>query len=160
MIFLTTGTQLPFDRIVQAVDTLLEVCDIGPILAQGLPGAYCPKNFVLTPRLQRSEFESTMDRSKIVIGHAGIGTIIACMERGRPFFCMPREMRYREHRNDHQLATLEKFGSRDGIYSFKNSEQLVDLFNISEIKSMNNDESIERSMHLSKWVESFFENGL
>src|SRR5690606_34315420 len=51
----------------------------------------------------------------IVIGHAGMGTIITALELGKPVLVMPRLARLNEQRNDHQLASARAFQSHGRI---------------------------------------------
>ncbi len=51
----------------------------------------------------------------MVIAHAGMGSIISALEIGKPIVVMPRRGSLRETRNDHQVATAERFGSRGRV---------------------------------------------
>jgi UDP-N-acetylglucosamine transferase subunit ALG13 len=50
-----------------------------------------------------------------IVGHAGIGTLFAALERGKPIVVMPRRADLRETRNDHQIATARRFEALAGV---------------------------------------------
>jgi UDP-N-acetylglucosamine transferase subunit ALG13 len=62
----------------------------------------------LSPR----EFRETLATAKVVVAHAGIGTILTALELGVPALVLPRRAALREMRNDHQLATARRLGER------------------------------------------------
>ncbi|MBY8978140.1 glycosyltransferase family 28 protein [Rhodobacteraceae bacterium NNCM2] len=116
MIFLTVGTQLPFDRLVRAVDAWAAQGEV-PVFGQISDEAeYRPTNFEWTARLSPSDFEARFTAASAVVSHAGTGTIISALTRGKPILIMPRRASLGEHRNEHQLATVERFGQRSGIW--------------------------------------------
>jgi UDP-N-acetylglucosamine transferase subunit ALG13 len=57
-----------------------------------------------TGSLRPSEFERLVDDSDVVIGHAGIGTAIKAMERGKFPILVPRRRQRGEHVDDHQVT--------------------------------------------------------
>lgn len=119
MIFLTVGTQLPFDRLVKTVD---EWCarqgdDFVCFAQVGRLGQenYRPKHFAFEERLSHDFFEERLKASRLVISHAGMGSIISALTYQKPILILPRLANLGEHRNEHQLATAERFRSRPGV---------------------------------------------
>ncbi|MBE7636399.1 glycosyl transferase family 28 [Sneathiella sp. P13V-1] len=118
MIFLTLGTQLPFERLVRAMDSW---CAQNPKetvfgqIASVEEGSYEPKNFKWVEFLEPDEFSKMYEESKLVVGHAGMGTIITALVQAKPLLIMPRKASLGEHRNDHQMATAQKFQDRQLI---------------------------------------------
>jgi len=118
MIFLTVGTQEPFDRLVRAVDEWCRVSGM-PVFGQlgGLTaGSYRPKHFEYTMFMEPEAYQGQVLAAPVLVGHAGMGSIIAALTYAKPLVMCPRRAALGEHRNDHQLATAEKFGSRAGIF--------------------------------------------
>ncbi len=113
MIFLTVGTQFPFDRLVKAVDEALETGLIDEkIYAQIGSGRYQPRSFDYVEFLQKDEFDNYVRNSKYLISHAGVGIIMMALEYNRPLLVMPRRKKYNEVVNDHQIAIAKKFEER------------------------------------------------
>jgi UDP-N-acetylglucosamine transferase subunit ALG13 len=110
MIFLTVGTQFPFDRLVQAVDKavdhrLLDEEVFGQIGDQG----YQPRNFESVGFLRKQVFDERLRTASSIISHAGIGIITSALEYNKPLLVMPRLRRYGEVVHDHQVALARKF---------------------------------------------------
>jgi len=110
MIFLTVGTQFPFDRLVKAIDEWVGSSKINEkIFAQIGNSTYRPKNFEAASELEKSLFDEYFNRADGIISHAGMGTITMAMERKKPLLVMPRLKKYGEVVNDHQVDIARKF---------------------------------------------------
>lgn len=106
MIFVTVGTQIPFDRLIEAVDTLAPELGGEEVVAQTSGrGKYVPRNIRTVGFLDPAAFDELFDRARIIVAHAGMGTVISAIERHKPLIVMPRLAEFGEHRNDHQRAT-------------------------------------------------------
>ncbi len=108
MIFVTVGTQMHFDRLVEAVDewagTVTE-----DIFAQSGPSSYVAKHIRTKPFITPHEFREHARQARVIIGHAGMGSILTALEFGKRIIVMPRRHDLGEHRNDHQIATAKYF---------------------------------------------------
>lgn len=116
MILLTVGTELPFDRLVRAVDTWAEIHTDENIMGQIGPASYRPRNFQSMEFLSHEEYRRLLSTCTLVVAHAGMGAIISALGAGKPILVMPRKSAFREHRNDHQLATAEAFEKRGFVH--------------------------------------------
>lgn len=119
MIFLTVGSELPFDRLVMATDVWCaahpEHHVFGQINEPGSKG-YRPSHFEWCTFLTPDDYKKRFDDAEMIISHAGMGSIIGALSIVKQILIMPRMAKYREHRNDHQVATAEKFQSRVGVF--------------------------------------------
>ena len=110
MIFLTVGTQFPFDRLVKAVDETVSKNGLDEqIFAQVGTTTYRPRNFEAVPELEKSVFDKYFREADGVISHAGMGCIAMALENRKPLLVMPRLKKYGEVVNDHQVAIAKKF---------------------------------------------------
>ncbi len=110
MIFLTVGTQFPFDRLVQAVDEALDRNGFAEeVFAQIGDSTYKPRNFQAVTSLDKHQFDESFRRASGIIGHAGMGTICMALEMNKPLLVLPRRKRFGEVVNDHQVAIARKF---------------------------------------------------
>ena len=115
MIFLTVGTQEPFDRLVRAVDAWCGKRDYREIFAQiNNPGrnGYRPRNMEWTPTLSPAAYDDRMATADLIVAHAGMGSIITALSLAKPILILPRRADAKEQRNDHQIATAQRFASR------------------------------------------------
>ncbi len=133
MIFVTTGTQLTFDRLVVGVESWADSIDYkGEIFAQigesKIKLKYIKTKKFLTP----IEYSQIISETTLLIGHAGTGTIITAHDYNLPLIIMPRKFSYKEHRNDHQMDTAAKFKNTPGVYVAEDANELSDLLNKRE----------------------------
>lgn len=115
MIFATVGTQLPFDRLTAAVDDWAGATAGREVFAQIGPSSLRPCHIEHTRFTSPEECAERMRSSTAIVAHAGMGTILTALEIGKPLLIMPRRAALREHRNDHQLATAERFAAVAGV---------------------------------------------
>ena len=110
MIFMTVGTQFPFDRLVQAVDEVIGENGFNEkIFAQIGTTSYCPKNFESASEFEKSLFDKYFNEASGIISHAGMGTITMAREKKKPLLVMPRLRKYGEVVNNHQLDIAKRF---------------------------------------------------
>lgn len=127
MIFLTVGTQLPFDRLVRAVDDWCAVSAPCAVFGQiGEPGraGYRPKHFDWWPFVDPEEFRRRFDQASVIVAHAGMGSIITALLHQKPIVIMPRRDDLGEHRNDHQYATAKSFANRPLVHVAMTEQEL------------------------------------
>jgi len=118
VIFVCVGTQLPFDRLVRAMDAWCAQSGLRAFaqIAEVGPEGYLPKNMVWKRFLSPDDWDERFTAANVVVAHAGMGTIITALMAGKPIVIMPRKAAHQEHRNDHQIATAQRFNGRPGIY--------------------------------------------
>ncbi|KAA9340719.1 glycosyltransferase [Adhaeribacter soli] len=109
MIFVTIGTQEPFDRLIKTVDEFAPELNGMPIVAQVFNSTYKARNMKTFDFLTPKEFEDYFQQASLIISHAGMGTIISALTIAKPIVIVPRQVKYHEHRNDHQMATAKRF---------------------------------------------------
>jgi UDP-N-acetylglucosamine transferase subunit ALG13 len=125
MIFLTVGTLFPFDRLVKAVDDAIEGGVIKqPVFGQIGETSLKPKYMEYTQMLTKNLFDEKVSTAGYIISHAGIGSIVMALEHGKPLLVMPRMKRFKEHVNDHQVATARKFEELGHILAAYSEEEL------------------------------------
>ena len=127
MIFVTVGTQFPFDRLIKAVDTALETGQVNEqVFAQTGEGSYKPRHFSIQPSLEKDSFDEYVRQSTGIISHAGIGSINIAMAYDKPMLVMPRLKKYGEVVNDHQVAIARKFAESGHILLANDEEELLE----------------------------------
>lgn len=136
MIFVTVGTQLPFDRLICAIDEIAPYLDIERIIAQTNGGRYVAKNIECKRYFSAVEFNVLINQSRLILSHAGIGSIISAMTHEKPIIIMPRRASLGEHRNEHQLATARKMDELNFVNVVYNEQQLQDFILNKNIQSL------------------------
>ena len=90
MIFVTVGTQLSFDRLMQAVNRWAEQENRNDIFAQIGPDSWHPPSVAWSEFVGTDEFRERVEQADVVVAHAGMGSIITALELGKPILVMPR----------------------------------------------------------------------
>ncbi len=115
MIFMTVGSQMPFDRLTIAMDQWAALHPEVSVFAQIGFSEYTPVNMKSVKTLAPAEFKKIMGECDLVVAHAGMGSVISACEFGKPLVLLPRKGSLRETRNDHQLASARALEPRAGI---------------------------------------------
>jgi UDP-N-acetylglucosamine transferase subunit ALG13 len=155
MIFVAVGTQLPFDRLIQTMDEWVAAGSNRQVMAQIADGNYLPEHLTWERSLAPLEFKKHLEDCELVVAHAGIGTILSALELGKPVIVLPRRASFGEHRNDHQLATAARFGSRRLVEVADDSGQLKSLLNRFEMPAESQRISSSASPELLQRLSGF-----
>ncbi len=105
MIFVTVGThEQPFDRLIKKMDELKAegVIDEEVIIQTGY-SQYEPKHCVWGRLYPYKEMLSLVKDARIVITHGGPSSFIMPLQIGKIPIVVPRQARFGEHVNDHQV---------------------------------------------------------
>lgn len=111
MIFVTVGSQLAFDRLVSAVDDWAAARPNVSIFGQVGDTNKPPVHFDFVSTMSPEEYQRRFVEADLIVGHAGMGTIIAALEHGKPLLMLPRLGSLKESRNDNQVGTARHFRS-------------------------------------------------
>lgn len=148
MIFVTVGTQEPFDRLIMAMDHISLKLGIEVVAQISVKSKFKVKNIKTIDFISPTEFEKLFNNADLIVAHAGIGTIVSALVNQKPLIVLAREEKLMEHRSDHQIATakyLENLGyinvARDVeelelmILNFLNNKKFMDTPKIGNYAS-------------------------
>ena len=156
MIFVTVGTQLAFGRLIDAMDRYAAQSG-EQVIAQTGPGQGDWPHIDRREYLIPATFEELFVRARVVVGHAGIGTILSARRLNRPLIILPRRYRLGEHRNDHQLATSRRVADIRGIYVAWEAAEIAPLLKAG-IKGPPDGETPASAALIAR-LNTFIENG-
>jgi len=106
-VFVSVGThKKPFNRLIKAVDELKTENFV--FFAQTGFSDFKPKNIQFKAFLSEKEFKEKINEADIVLSHAGAGIIITALALNKKLVLMPRQKKFNEHSNDHQLELALK----------------------------------------------------
>lgn len=143
MIFLTLGTQIAFNRIIEAVDQAVAGLD-EEVFGQIGNSTYQPKNFETQKFMSQSGFDDKFKAARVVVAHAGMGTILSAMKAQKPLIVMARKFEFGEHRNDHQSATVAQMRSLPGLHVADTSDDIRALLTQEALEPMSQSASPNR----------------
>lgn len=132
MIFVTVGAQMPFDRLVGAVDEWATSRQRTDVLAQIGPSELRTTTVSTVRFMKPEEFRSRVANARIIVAHAGMGTIITALELGKPIIVMPRRGNLRETRNDHQVATARQLQDAGRITVAYDERELIEKLDAAD----------------------------
>ena len=107
MILVATGaSQFPFDRLLRAIDAL----PMGErIVVQHGCSAVKPRRGECVDFLPMPDLTALVREARVVVTHAGVGSILLCLTNGRRPVVVPRLKRFSETVDDHQLESARRF---------------------------------------------------
>ena len=114
MIFVTIGLMYGFDRLIKEMDEIAQRIDEKVIMQIG-ESSYIPKNAEYLKFASKEVMDSLYERSRVVVCHAGTGSILSAMEHCKPIIVVPRRVKYGEHIDDHQLDIAGELEKEDLI---------------------------------------------
>ncbi len=161
MIFVTVGNHFQgFDRLLKKVDEIASKIPHEIFVQKGYTN-YIPRNtkyFDFVPIQEAMQYIRT---SRLVISHAGIGTIILCKEYGIPLILFPRRKKYGEHGTDHQLEIAQAIETRGDphIYIVYEEDKLeAKIFEILSRQEKPLPETNVGRANLIRTIKTFIEN--
>lgn len=103
-----------------------------------------PENIHFMHFMRKSDFESTISDSDIVVCHGGTGAIFNSISLGHRPYVLPRLAKFGEHNDDHQLELFELLLERNLVLELPNDDSLVST----------------RNLEVSYAARKFFDGGL
>lgn len=138
MIFVTVGTDKPFDRMMKVVDRWAGESGRKDVFAQIGEGGWEPQYVPFVNFLEPVEFKTRFAQARLIIGHAGMGTILSALLHGKPILVMPKLARLGEHRNEHQTATAKRMMELGNVnVAFDEQEMLQKLVAVDTLQARN-----------------------
>jgi UDP-N-acetylglucosamine transferase subunit ALG13 len=71
-------------------------------------GKYKPKNMHIIDFCSPEDFNEFVAEARIIIAHAGMGTVAEAITRNKPIIVVPRKVSLYEHFDDHQFETARQ----------------------------------------------------
>lgn len=122
-----------FNRLIKDVDKLIsEGVITDHVIAQTGYGSYIPNHMDAMDFCSPDEFRDLISRSRMVISHAGVGTIAQAVKELKPVVVVPRQARLAEHFDDHQFVTAETLEKEGKILVAYEIDALTDKIRAAE----------------------------
>lgn len=153
MIFVATGTQFPFDRLIKYMDKWATENEES-VFAQLGDGEYEPENLEWQRFIGLDEYNEKIKKASVFISHAGMGNIISAKEQGVPIIVINRQASLGEHRNDHQAEGLKWMGKLEGVYTASTQAELYQLIDQRFTLTVATSNSEERLLKLVDNIDS------
>lgn len=123
MIFVTTGTQGPFPRLEEMMHKLTPQLH-EEVVVQG------------EQLLSEEEYAVLFKKARIVVAHAGVGTLLTALRYNKPLIVVPRRAELGEQRDNHQLATVELMLEQNLCYVAETKKEILSLLQQQDISPL------------------------
>jgi UDP-N-acetylglucosamine transferase subunit ALG13 len=146
VIFLTVGThEQPMMRLIRALDSIVSKLDEEVIMQYGT--ADPPSECLGKPIYSYEETQSLISQARIIICHGGPGLILEAISRRKYPIVIPRQHRYGEHVDDHQVKFVRRVEKHLPILSLYETSALYEA-----IESY--DQSVLKMLHDLRALDS------
>ena len=165
MIFVSLGTQdKPFNRIIDYVISLKEnlkelqgekiIIQLGQTKLLKSENERIEKleNITIYDMLKPKKMKDIIKDSDIIITHAGVGTIMECLEMDKEIIVVPRKVENLEHVNNHQeeiAFEMEKKGFLTKVDTYEELENKISI--LLKDKDTNED---NKNMNKKKYISN------
>lgn len=123
--FVTVGNaRQPFRRLLDAVVAHISLLP-PPVVVQHGHTPFAAARCRAVEFMSMQEYADHIARARIVIMHAGAGSLIHALETGKRPIVMPRRKRSGEHVNDHQVELAEALAAQGKVVLIESSEDLA-----------------------------------
>jgi UDP-N-acetylglucosamine transferase subunit ALG13 len=95
-----------FSRLVEEMDHIAAQIDEEVVMQIGT-SPYRPRAARWFTFTTQEEMEALCERARVIVSHAGSGSILTALRHRKPLIVVPRRQKYGEHIDDHQLELAE-----------------------------------------------------
>jgi UDP-N-acetylglucosamine transferase subunit ALG13 len=118
----------PFDRLVMEMDRIAGSGEISDdFLIQTGCSRYKVRNARSIDYLDSAQIEEEMKNCRVVVSHAGVGTVMDARRLEKPIVIIPRDPKFRESFDDHQRKTAQSLEGKQGIFIAWKESDLLEL---------------------------------
>ncbi len=124
MIFVTVGTnEAPFDRLLRAVADLPSTEEL---VVQHGSSSIRPAHATCVDFLPFDEVVESVTRARVVVTHAGVGSVLVALGAGKRPVVVPRRGRLGEAVDDHQVDFARRFEQAGLVTLVEDADGLED----------------------------------
>lgn len=129
LILVVLGThELPFTRLLHEVEQLkCEHIIKDDIIVQCGHTKYNSEKLTLKQFVSYQEMDLLYEQARLIITHAGTGSIVKGIKKGKPVIACARLKKYGEHNDDHQLQIVSALVKQNHILSWEEGTRLEDV---------------------------------
>jgi UDP-N-acetylglucosamine transferase subunit ALG13 len=121
MIFVTIGTSEPFDRLLRALPLVVGE----ELVVQAGESTTRPRDARCITYVPFDELVELVRAARIVVTHAGVGTIMVALANGKRPIVVPRLARFGEAVDDHQLGLARRLDKAGFVTAVEDEAELA-----------------------------------
>ena len=127
-VLITIGSMVEkkFTRLFRILDELCEegIFDGSTVNAQVGFDNYSTKNYKCFDMIPDEDFKKMIDEADWIIAHAGTGTVISSVKKGKKVIVFPRMVEFDEHYDNHQLELADRLSSQGYVLQARTKDEL------------------------------------
>jgi UDP-N-acetylglucosamine transferase subunit ALG13 len=134
LILVVLGThELPFTRLLDEVERVKRDGLIqDEIIVQHGHTKYNSEHLTLKPFFSFEKMDLLYEQASLIITHAGTGSVINGLRKGKTVIAAPRLKKYGEHNDDHQLELVEVFTEQGHILPYHENDHLENVLKAAQ----------------------------
>lgn len=160
MIFATVGThEQQFNRLLMELDRLANLINEEIIIQSGY-STYEVKNCKAYKMISADMMNQYINDARIVITHGGPGSIMMPLLINKKPIVVPRQKKFKEHINDHQVYFTQHLEAENkiiAIYDIKNLEAAILNYSDEKIDLNIQEHTLEFTNKLESEINKLFE---
>ncbi len=158
MIFVLLGTfHIEFKR---PLTELQKLCEDGKlseeIIVQSGHTKFSSPYFKMKPFLAPNDLDDLYSKARIIITHAGTGSIIKGLKKGKKVIAIARLKKNGEHIDDHQLEILNEFVSSKYILPWNEGDSIEKL--LEDVDDFIPEAYISRKMQIETFLKNYIDS--
>jgi len=108
------------------------------------------------PFLPVEELDQLYSEARIIISHAGSGSLLKGLKMGKKIIAIPRMPKYGEVVDDHQLEILEEFEKEKYLLGWRESDDLREL--MERIESFEPECFVSKKQNIINFLDEYMES--
>jgi UDP-N-acetylglucosamine transferase subunit ALG13 len=118
-----------FNRLIEEMDRIAGNTDEEVVIQIGFTKCE-PKNARYFTFTSNEEINDLFENVRVIVAHAGVGTIVKAISHKKPIIVVPRRHRYGEHYDDHQVEIAN---------ALDKDERVTIVWDVKELEGAIND---------------------
>ncbi len=158
MVLVLLGTQNnSFLRLLEEVEKNIKNGNITDnVVVQAGYTKFKSENMEIHNLVSSQEMDNMIDNADIIISHGGVGSILQCVKKGKTVIGIPRQKKYKEHVNNHQIQLIKSFSESGYIIGTNDITELDRA--LSKIKKFKPKEFVSNTENIINKLNEFIEN--
>ena len=158
MILVLLGTfQIEFPRPLIVIEQLVKENKLQEeVIVQNGFTKFSSSFLDLRPFMSVEELDQLYQDARIIITHAGTGSVLKGVKMGKRVISIPRLKKYGEHIDDHQLELHKEFEKLNYIYPWNEGDSLEKI--LVDVENFHPAEYVSRKENLIKYLQSYIDS--
>ena len=155
MILVMLGTQdKSFHRLLDAIEKEINSGSIKEkVVVQAGYTKYKSNNMKVFDLIPQEELDDLVNSASVIITHAGVGSIINGLKKGKKVIAAARLQKYNEHTNDHQLQILKNFSEKKYILPLYDFDKLGDT--LLKVADFEPEKYVSNTQNMIQIIENY-----